>query len=223
MARSKNVVSYSLWGGDTLYTHGALRAVAKCREFYPGWEIRFYYDSATVPKHIVSALRDYQKDGDVVLIDKAPLPGWMGLFWRFEPMFDDDSVLRFIVRDTDSVPCAREVGAVKEWIDSEELFHIMRDNPSHGVTMLGGTWGALAGCVPDFEQRMRSWFTTMRPDYRNPRGPFHGSDQEFLHNCVWQFAKDSHIAHDEYHTISGARARPFPSQRIGNTFIGMTE
>ena len=48
----------------------------------------------------------------------------------------------FVSRDLDSRISAREATAVKEWRDSSKLsIHSMRDNPGHGVGLVGASWG----------------------------------------------------------------------------------
>lgn len=110
-------------------------------------------------------------------------------------MFDDPSIERFLVRDTDSKFTSREVDMVHEWEESGKPFHIIRDNPSHNVPILGGTWGAIPGCIPQFRERMAWWLSNVKPDERNPRGLFHGTDQIFLAGVAWPFIEKNHLAH----------------------------
>ena len=35
-----------------------------------------------------------------------------------------------------------KVAAVKQFLESDSMVHVMRDHPAHGSSMLGGTWGA---------------------------------------------------------------------------------
>ena len=45
-------------------------------------------------------------------------------------------------RDLDSRISAREAAAVNEWRDkSNQSIHSMRDNPGHGVGLVGASWG----------------------------------------------------------------------------------
>ena len=46
-------------------------------------------------------------------------------------------------RDLDSLFSARELSAVSAWLKESpgKSFHVMRDNPHHGVPMLGAAWG----------------------------------------------------------------------------------
>jgi hypothetical protein len=105
------------------------------------------------------------------------------------------SLERFIVRDTDSLFCQREADAVAAWIESGKPFHIIRDNRVHNIPILGGTWGAIPGCVPDYALRVSAFFSQVRPDHRNPRGEFHGADQIFLCKFVWPIIYSNHLAH----------------------------
>jgi hypothetical protein len=54
-----------------------------------------------------------------------------------------------LFRDLDSRPSLREVEAVKEWLQSKHVFHVMRDHPGHDMPMLAGMWGVkVAGQRP---------------------------------------------------------------------------
>jgi len=50
--------------------------------------------------------------------------------WRFLPLLDP-TVDRVMSRDTDGVVLDREAEAVKEWLNSSAVFHVMRDHPWH--------------------------------------------------------------------------------------------
>ena len=55
----------------------------------------------------------------------------------------DPTVSVMASRDLDSLLTSREAAAVAQWLgESEEPFHVMRDNPHHGTEILGGMWGA---------------------------------------------------------------------------------
>lgn len=43
-------------------------------------------------------------------------------------------------RDTDSYILSREEDAVQDWLDSDGIFHIMRDHPYHCVHILAGLY-----------------------------------------------------------------------------------
>ena len=55
-----------------------------------------------------------------------------GMLWRFIPM-TDPTVTVMASRDLDSLLTSREAAAVSQWlVETEEPFHVMRDNPHQG-------------------------------------------------------------------------------------------
>lgn len=188
--RSKKVISFALWGTNPLYVDGAVWNAEHREEFYPGWVCKFYHDDS-VPAEAIQRIA--ATGAEMALMGRTT--DVLGMYWRFHPMFDDPTIERFIVRDTDSKFTKREVIMVDEWIASGKPFHVIRDCESHATQILGGTWGAIPGCVKDFEAKIGFWFTRLLPDTRNPRGIFHGSDQIFLGLSVWPVIKNNHVAH----------------------------
>lgn len=186
----KKIISFALWGDNPLYTNGAVWNAKNREKFYPDWQCRFYHDK-TVPKDIIQELFDIGSE----LVTMGESTDALGMFWRFHPMFDDPTISRFIVRDTDSKFTNREVELVNEWVATTKPFHIIRDCKSHETTILGGTWGAVPGCITQFEMKMSTYFSTLMPDTENPRGVFHGADQRYLNDFVWPLIKDNHCAH----------------------------
>lgn len=53
----------------------------------------------------------------------------------------DDMVDSVMSRDTDSRIIPREEDAVREWLASDKIFHIMRDHPWQCVHVLAGIIG----------------------------------------------------------------------------------
>ena len=195
----KKVISYSLWGDNPIYTHGALRNLEMAKEIYPEWTCRFYLDK-NVPEDIVTKLKEggaevykYMKDGD-----------WYAMFWRFLPA-SDPKVDVMISRDCDSRLTVREKEAVEEWLKSDKLFHIMRDHPYHKTEILGGMWGVKKPLLNNMKNLMSSY----------KMGNFWQTDQNFLRERVYPIVKDQSMVHDEYFDKTG-----FPSARIDGEFVG---
>ena len=46
-----------------------------------------------------------------------------------------------VSRDLDDMLTLRHADAVKEWLDSDKTFHVIRDLPPHNYTVLGSLWG----------------------------------------------------------------------------------
>jgi hypothetical protein len=134
--------------------------------------------------------------------------------WRFAPMADD-YVLEWHSRDLDSTIIPREVAAVEEWRKTNLSFHVMRDNPVHGTSMLGGMFGILQNTDvrkisrrDDFNKMIRGHSSLWDKGY----------DQSALTLVVAPHAENDTLAHDSYLCqstfISGSIIVPFPTQRL---------
>lgn len=195
-APERNVIAFSLWGGNFRYLDTAVRNAEVARTLYPGWRCRFYCD-ASVPDFIRGQL--LAAGADVVLM---PAQGRLfeGLFWRFLPA-SETGIDRFLVRDADSLISLREREAVMEWLDSGKAFHVMRDDFAHTDPILAGMWGGVAGILPPLEPLWQPWLDSER------QGP--NCDQRFLREVVWPLIRTNVLIHDRRYRVFGAR--PFPA------------
>ncbi|WP_419701098.1 hypothetical protein [Mucilaginibacter sp. NFX135] len=197
-------ISYSLWGDNTLYTTGMIRNMEQAAVLYPDWQIVVYFDD-TVPPEIIHTIKEkgaitINRTGDIY-----------GMFWRFYAA-DMDGCTHIIFRDCDSRLTMREKLAVDEWVNSNNMIHIMRDHPHHrsidehnAFHILGGLWGIKGGVV-----QMRS----MISNFAEKNNLVYGSDQFFLNEIYSRF-KNSCTVHDEFF-----EKKPFPIKRKGFEFIG---
>ena len=197
--KMKKIISFSLWGDNPIYTQGAIRNVQLAKELFPNWICRYYLDK-NVPDDIVSKLKDngaevykYMKDGD-----------WYAMFWRFLPASDPD-VDVMISRDCDSRLTIREKEAVEEWLQSDKLFHIMRDHPYHKTEILGGMWGVKKPLLSNMKDLMAGYKI----------GNFWQTDQNFLREKIYPIVKEQAMVHDEFFEKNN-----FPSNRTNGEFIG---
>jgi hypothetical protein len=192
----ENVISFSLFGAQERYLRGAVKNAVIATGLYPGWQCRFYCDDA-VPAKIRAALVEA---GAVVKMMPRPNRFSDGLFWRFLAA-DDPTVVRFLMRDCDSVMNIRERRAVDEWLASSRLFHVMRDNPAHVDLMLAGLWGGVARLLPPLQKLLEGF------SY-NPVTESRTADQLFLGRIVWPMVKSHCLIHDSVFRVFGAQ--PFP-------------
>lgn len=195
----KRVVSFSLWGSDPKYCIGAIRNAALCREYYPEWIPR-YYIGDSVPKNVVRDLISFQAE----IVNMKEPGDWRGLFWRFYAIADMD-VGVMISRDCDSRISEREVMAVNDWLNSDYLFHIMRDHPAHSRRILGGMWGVKAPLLKDIRKSIDNYVPQNRWQ----------SDQDFLSNVIYPKIKKYALIHDEIF-----ENKQFPTPRKGYEFVG---
>jgi hypothetical protein len=190
----KNIISFSLWGDNPVYVHGAIVNARIAPHIYYGWTTRFYCDSS-VPLDAVEELR--RAGAQIVPVTDPALQAIRPL-WRFM-VSDDPEVDWFVCRDTDSRLNCQELLAVEEWLRSGLPFHVMRDHIQHMELMLAGMWGGAAGVLPNLRQRLLG-----APEYANNRF----ADQAFLMNEVWPLIRDQVMTHDGYYRFHGGRDFP---------------
>jgi len=195
----KKVVSFSLWGNDLKYLVGAIKNAELCHQIYPGWVARFYI-GASVPGDIRRSLFSAGAE----MIEKDVPGDWRGMFWRFEAASDPEVEI-MISRDCDSRLSVREAAAVKEWVESDCQFHIMRDHPAHSIRILGGMWGVKAPLLREMTQLINGFV----------KGDYWQVDQQFLREVIYPKVKSVALVHDEF--FSG---QPFPLPRQVLEFVG---
>ncbi|RJF77291.1 hypothetical protein D3877_26125 [Azospirillum cavernae] len=204
--RTRNVIAFSLWGNQEIYTKGAVANAHLTKTLFPGWECWVYHDDSAPPETL-SALTE----AGAVLIAMAPGSGpLLGLYWRFSAS-DDPTVARFLCRDCDSRLSMKEKLAVDAWIDSGRPFHIMRDHILHTELILAGMWGGTAGLLPELLGLAERFARTDVDRWQ---------DQRFLRRFVWPLVRNRALIHDRTHPRHGV---PFPdgpsgplSDRIGS-------
>lgn len=92
----------------------------------------------------------------------------------------------------------------------------------HGTEILGGLWGFASHLNRNLATHL---FNTMKnkinaekynSNFLNPKG----SDQHFLRDLFWQYARDNATIHDSY-LCKSYKGTPFPTQRdINFSFLG---
>jgi hypothetical protein len=190
------VISFSLWGSSQIYLVGAIKNVESASLVYPDFECWIYVHEPSVPKEIIEALKGYSnvriilKEGD--LLTEKPM------MWRFEAI-DDPTVTVMMSRDLDSRFWRREQMAVREWLDSDKVFHIMRDHPWHNSKIQGGMFGVKKTNV--------LWKPLMDIFTQNKQARVY--DQTFLADVIYPLYKDSAMIHASFHRIEGKECRNF--------------
>lgn len=104
---------------------------------------------------------------------------------RFKPIDDPDVEILF-VRDADSRINARDEWCIREFIQSDKQFHVIRDHPYHTSLIMGGLWGIKKGCLPSY-MKMADMARAYASSHQNVRG----FDQNFLNNVI--YPKVAHV------------------------------
>lgn len=194
----KRVISFGLYGAKPKYTTGAIRNAELASTYFPGWVCRYYYTS-DVPKEVLEKLKALGSE----LVSIPDGQGYVGgMFWRFH-VAADESVDRYIIRDTDSRLNSRDRIAVEDWIESKYPIHILRDHVNHCIVMNGGMWGGTKGAVSNMKEKIAAW--TAKDEYM--------ADLHFLEEMVWPEVRNLQVAHDSYCCDRFPNARPFTTKR----------
>ena len=193
------VISFSLWGENLTYVHGAIRCAEQASKMFPGFICWFYVHQETVPLEIIQTLHSMQNVR--IIFRQGDLATTKPMMWRFEAI-DDPDVEIMMSRDTDTDFLLREQLAVKEWIDSGKTFHIMRDHPHHVYHILGGMFGTrkIPG-IPCWKEKMDMVQQTQSRNY----------DQEFLRDVVYPHIANDSVIHATFHKYE-PHCRDFPIQ-----------
>lgn len=137
----QKIIGLSLYGTNEKYYRFLKAFAIQAKSYYADWIIRVHHDS-TIKESIKCELECYRDERGILFdnidfcnINKIPYglsnnKTWSSNYthamkWRWLPI-GDSFVDTFISRDTDSSIHDREYQAVKNWLQSNTLFHIMR-------------------------------------------------------------------------------------------------
>ena len=193
------IISFSLWGNNLKYSIGAIKNAELTSIIYPNWISRFYIHKDVDQKYI----DQIRKLNTQVLIMEENAD-WKAMMWRYLPAKDKDVEL-FISRDCDSRINNREKAAVDQWLNSDKNFHIMRDHPYHGFSILGGMFGAKKNGFEILSNSIAGF------DFQNS----YGTDYNFFNSSLYPKIREDSLIHDEFFD-----KKPFPTMRLNNQFVG---
>ena len=198
----KKILSFSLWGDNPTYNIGAIKNAEQAKTLYPEFECWFYIHES-VPKETIDILK--AMSNTKIIIKTGDLNKNKPMMWRFEAI-DDPDVEIMMSRDTDTRFTQREILAVNEWLNSDTIFHIMRDHPHHNFCILGGMFGTKKiKEIPSWNSIMNTFSQTGDRDY----------DQTFLANVIYPIIKNNSTIHASFHKME-PHAKNFPISIVMN-------
>lgn len=200
--KSKNIISFSLFGDSPKYCENAIINAKKASKIYPHWSCRFYCGS-DVPLQVIERLKN---SGSNVVVKTTTADIKEMLFWRFLVM-GDQAIDRYLVRDCDSVINEKEAVAVEEWIRSGKKFHILRDFYTHTDLILAGMFGGVSGIFEDIDTIITSFHNQIHTSRTH-------LDQKFLTQKVWPTIKNDVLIHDSCFNNENSLSIDFPKYRI---------
>lgn len=181
----KKVFSFSLFGSGEKYWRGLLVNIDKIKEFFPGWEIYVWYGGGT-PDTILERVKNIP---EVKLIPTNET-GLINMSYRFFSI-DDPEVEISIIRDADSRIYERDRMCIEDFVNSDKLFHIIRDHPNHHHRIMGGMWGIKKGLL---QAKLYDIFLEWKK--QNTATEF-WNDMDFLRDIFYPHVLPFAMVHDE--------------------------
>ena len=205
---SRKIISYSLFGSDEKYSQGAIRNCQLIKKLLPKWTPRIYYSTTEFKFKIDLLSKLTELHAELVDVDQWTICGKSVLqipyLWRCFAFFNYDIVL---CRDLDSFITPREVDYIKNWLDSEKPFFIIRDHPWQGEIGAG-----LLGLSDQHQHFVRSFLNFFNTTTKFPWG--------YDEVCLRQFKERISNPNDVYLCSFETQETYIP--RIDkNTFIGL--
>lgn len=193
----KRVISFSLWGNKEIYTKGILVNIDMARDMYPDFECWIYTHKDSVPE---DTIRELESRNVRIIYKHGDLANNKPMMWRFESIDDPDVEIN-MSRDCDTIILERERLAVREWIDSGKLFHIMRDHPYHDWVIQGGMFGTRKN------PNIPSWVTLMDVVQQTSARMY---DQVFLRDIIYPMVREDSLIHASFNAFYGETSYRFP-------------
>ncbi|RNA36727.1 hypothetical protein BpHYR1_050669 [Brachionus plicatilis] len=228
---NQKIVAFSLYGTNVRYYNLLQDLVLKVQKLYTDHVIRIYHDNS-INRSMICHYECSYRHVEFCNIHKLPLqltdPKKVlnidyihSMMWRFLPI-GDTFVDLFMSRDLDSDLLQREIDSVQEWLSSNNIGHIMRDNPAHGTYILGGMWSFKTSKDRNLGKEIFEDIINKNSSTKfKPRGiSVKGYDQHFLSKHVYPRIKDKSTIHDSYLCKKYPKSKPWPTQRKGNCFVG---
>ena len=182
----KKVITFSLWGNNPTYNIGAIKNAELAKVFYPDFECWFYIHQESVTYETVKNIA--KLDNTKIILKNGDLTKCKPMMWRFEAI-DEPDVEIMMSRDTDTRFLLREKLAVDEWLNSDKLFHIMRDHPDHECLIQGGMFGTKKILS------ISSWYNLINNKYQDGEKQY---DQDFLGEIIYPLVKDISLIHASF-------------------------
>jgi hypothetical protein len=205
-----NVFSFTLFGSSDKYCKGLLRNIELIHEFFPDFETWVYLGN-DVPAHILQALQESKNV-------RCIFTGEVGLVNKFYRLFAIDSpeVDVCFVRDADSRIFARDRSTVKDFLESDKLFHIVRDHPNHNHKIMAGIISIRKGLL---SQNLQDIFDEYRKS--NEVITF-WNDQEFLREIFYPRVLSVSMIHDDLQQFEPYSMKTRFKEPIGDAlhFVG---
>ena len=205
------IFSCCLYGNNSRYYDPLLKNNLSWVESYLGISCEFYiYCSLDVPKYFLDKLVDY---GYVVKVVDFESIGLGAMFVRYLPILNGCSDI-VAVRDSDCCYNRVELDLIKEWLQSNSDFHIVRGHPSHIYPIMGGLFSVRGSGIDLFNKvfsHEKKWVNLSS----------YNADQKFLSKYVYPAMKSTSLVHTVMIGYKGENLVFYKNKN--NEFVGETQ
>lgn len=150
----RNLISFSVYGSNPLYTVGGLENITEQEEYFPGWICRFYC-SSDIPN-----LSDYLKEqerGRCEIVIVPPSKGSSGMMERFKCIGDPNADY-ILIRDADQRLNDKDYQSVLMWQKSGlGAMRGYEEWSQSSLVLMGCSIGFRGGLIPNIEDLINSW------------------------------------------------------------------
>ena len=203
------VFAFSLFGSQDKYCKGVQKNIEQINKFFSDFEIWIYLGEG-VPINIFNILNNNK----TVKCISTNVSGNETKFFRFFAI-DDQSVDLAIIRDADSRIYDRDIACIEDFLQSDNMFHIIRDHTNHTHKIMAGMWGIKKGLLESIK------IQDLYLHWKQSRTCFgFWDDTNFLCELLYPLIRSSLLVHDNYNTIE-SEIVPFRKDDInGKHFVG---
>lgn len=166
------------------------------------FEIQIFHDSS-VDKHYFETSKSIK----LIDISNTPATNWPKKLWRYYAVYTNKAV-NILFRDSDSIITTREMNMVEKWVESQYIFHIIRDSKYHLYPILAGTFGVKMRGIPILRKLLECVNFSEN----------HFADQIFLSNEVYPKIKNNTLVHSSFLYIKGENC--ILTDKIYFNFVG---
>ena len=187
------VFSFCLYGSESNYYTGLLENIAIVREMFPDFEIYVYKGicdpSWTLPHELT--------------VIETGKEGGINMFYRLLPLTFAE--IGF-TRDADSRITERDQWCIREFLESDKSYHVIRDHYYHRSKIMGGLFG---------------WKKPLSISISTDRGFTYGDDEAFLASDVYPKIRGELLVHTNCRAYAGeATHRILYQPKDSTDFIG---
>ena len=192
----KKIISFCLFGSKNIYCQGLIENIDLINKKYNDWEVYVYYEN--IPDNILDILSNKENTKLFKCTHKNNL--YEALLWRLYPLESNADI--FISRDTDSRITDREMKFINEWINSDKVFHIIRDHYKHKWEIMAGMFGIKIKefnklynikSIDTYITEMNNYVILKRHRHRKRNWAL--IDQLFLRIVFWPLIKYNNMSH----------------------------